>query len=58
MTVLQCGVNALFRVWRVREEAPGKVSCGAAGQYMKYRCAMGSTSAGSQVRSSPSARTS
>ncbi|CUU15291.1 hypothetical protein CDS [Bradyrhizobium sp.] len=27
-------------------------------QYMKYRCAIGSTSAGAQVSSSPSARTS
>src|SRR5882757_5377665 len=35
-----------------------RTTCASMVQYMKYRCAIGSTSAGSQVKSSPSARTS
>jgi hypothetical protein len=44
----------------VRRTAPGPGSqdFNDADQNRKYRCAMGKTSAGSQVRSTPSARTS
>ena len=35
-----------------------RTTCALIHQYKKYRCAIGSTSAGAQVSSSPSARTS